>query len=159
MTRRAVLFAALVPVGAVPAAAVSHGDGHHRTVVDGHQVRFDGLGPERWAQRWRREHRMVLRLRRRLQSARAVTAPVSLGPAAAIRYVFGVYADQALRVAGCESGLSIYAHNGQYHGLFQMGEHERALYGDAADAVGQAQAAYRYFVASGRDWSPWSCKP
>ena len=157
MTRRAVALAALVPVGAVPAAAVSHGDGHHRTVVDGHQVRFDGLGPEKWAARWRREHRMVLRLRRRLQAARPAVAPA--GPEAAIRYVFGVYADQALRVAGCESGLSVYARNGQYQGLFQMGEHERAIYGNAADAVGQAQAAYRYFVASGRDWSPWSCKP
>ena len=157
MTRRAVALAALVPVGAVPAAAIGHGDGHHRTVVDGHQVRFDGLGPERWAARWRREHRMVLRLRRRLQAARPVVAPA--GPEAAIRYVFGPYADQALRVAGCESGLSIYAHNGQYHGLFQMGEHERAVYGDAGDAMGQARAAYRYFVASGRDWSPWACKP
>ena len=23
----------------------------------------------------------------------------------------------------------------------------------------QALAAHRYFVRSGRDWSPWSCKP
>ena len=157
MTRRAVALAALVPVGAVPAAAIGHGDGHHRTVVGGHQVRFDGLGPERWAARWRREHRMVLRLRRRLQAARPAVAPA--GPEAAIRYVFGPYADQALRVAGCESGLSVYAHNGQYQGLFQMGSRERAIYGDSSTALGQAQAAYRYFVASGRDWSPWACRP
>ena len=26
-------------------------------------------------------------------------------------------------------------------------------------AVEQATAAHRYFVASGRDWGPWSCKP
>jgi len=100
---------------------------------------------------------MVLRLRRRLQAARPAVAPA--GPEAAIRYVFGPYADQALRVAGCESGLSVYAHNGQYHGLFQMGSQERAIYGDSGTALGQAQAAYRYFVASGRDWSQWSCKP
>jgi hypothetical protein len=100
---------------------------------------------------------MVLRLRRRLQAARPAVAPA--GPEAAIRYVFGPYADQAIDVARCESHLSTRAHNGQYQGLFQMGAHERAVYGDSSTALGQAQAAYRYFVASGRDWSPWSCKP
>jgi len=32
------------------------------------QVRFRGLGPEKWAQRWRREHRQVLTLRARLRA-------------------------------------------------------------------------------------------
>ena len=78
-----------------------------------------------------------------------------------IRYVFGPYGDQAVRVAGCETGGTFWpgSHNGQYLGIFQMGSHERQLYGHSASAWGQAISAYRYFVASGRDWSPWSCRP
>ena len=78
---------------------------------------------------------------------------------AAIRYVFGPYAGQALRVAWCESRMSIWAHNGQYLGLFQMGSMARARYGHAWNAWAQAISAYRYFVDSGRDWSPWTCRP
>jgi hypothetical protein len=79
----------------------------------------------------------------------------------AIKVVFGSYASQAIRVASCETGgtFDTNARNGQYLGLFQMGSYERATYGHSATALGQAKAAYRYFVASGKDWSPWSCKP
>ena len=80
-------------------------------------------------------------------------------PETAIRYVFGSYATQALRVSECESHLHTTSQNGQYLGLFQMGSYARALYGHGRDALTQARAAYRYFVDSGRDWSPWSCKP
>jgi len=81
-------------------------------------------------------------------------------PEIAIRVAFGpVYDDQALAVSKCESGHSIHAHNGQYLGLFQMGESERKTYGHGSTAYEQAVAAKRYFIASGRDWSPWSCKP
>jgi hypothetical protein len=80
-------------------------------------------------------------------------------PAAAIRAVFGRYWSQAMAVARCESGLSLWAQNGQYLGLFQMGSHERVTYGHGSTALAQARAAHRYFVASGRTWSPWSCKP
>ena len=80
-------------------------------------------------------------------------------PVQAIRRVFGSYWSQALAVARCESGLSTWAQNGQYLGLFQMGSSERALYGHGSSAYTQVQAAHRYFVASGRDWSPWQCKP
>ena len=62
-------------------------------------------------------------------------------------------------MARCESGLSVWARNGQYHGLFQMGSSERARFGHGPTPFAQAMAAYRYFVATGRDWSPWSCKP
>jgi hypothetical protein len=62
-------------------------------------------------------------------------------------------------VARCESRLQIGAQNGQYRGLFQLGASERLLFGHGESAVEQARAAHRYFVASGRDWSPWSCKP
>lgn len=76
-----------------------------------------------------------------------------------IRQVFGRYGDQAVAVSKCESGLTTTATNGQYLGLFQMGYYARGRYGHSSNAWGQARAAYRYFVDSGRDWSPWSCKP
>lgn len=43
--------------------------------------------------------------------------------------------------------------------MFQMGTRERRLYGHGPDPWRQAKAAYRYYVSSGRDWSPWECKP
>ena len=91
--------------------------------------------------------------------SRRLAAELRGSPAKAICHVFGRYCGQALRVARCESGYSVNAQNGQYLGLFQMGSDERRLFGHGADALQQAKAAYRYFVRSGRDWSPWSCKP
>lgn len=80
---------------------------------------------------------------------------------AAVDRIFGPYASQAMAVVRCETGgtYSVYAQNGQYLGIFQMGSTERATYGHGWTPLAQAQAAYRYFVASGRDWSPWACKP
>lgn len=80
-------------------------------------------------------------------------------PEVAIRYVFGQYAEQALAVSWCESRYHTTSQNGQYLGLFQMGSYARSLYGHSNTAFGQARSAYAYFVRSGRDWSPWSCKP
>jgi hypothetical protein len=79
----------------------------------------------------------------------------------AVCAVFGRYCEQAMRVIRCETGgtYSVRARNGQYLGLFQMGASERARYGHGRTARLQARAAFRYFVASGRDWSPWSCRP
>lgn len=91
--------------------------------------------------------------------ARHLTAVRSRTPQAAICRVFGPYCKEALAVARCESRLHPHAQNGQYLGLFQMGASERRLFGHGPSAVEQARAARRYFVASGRDWSPWSCKP
>ena len=75
-----------------------------------------------------------------------------------IRHVFGRYGDQAVRVAWCESRLEVWATNGQYHGLFQMGSSERRIYGDGWNAWAQSRAAYRYF-SHGHDWHQWSCRP
>jgi hypothetical protein len=102
-----------------------------------------------------RAGRRVARLRvaRKLASVRAAT------PSSVICKVFGGYCQQALAVARCESGLQTTATNGQYLGLFQMGSSERQLYGHGPTVRAQVIAAHRYFVASGRDWSPWSCKP
>jgi hypothetical protein len=80
-------------------------------------------------------------------------------PRKAICHVFGSDCHEALAVSRCESHLHTDAQNGQYLGLFQMGSNERHLFGHGPSAVEQAKAAHRYFVASGRDWSPWSCKP
>lgn len=81
-------------------------------------------------------------------------------PEDAICHVFGIYCTEALAVSGCETGQTFdtKASNGQYLGLFQMGSFERSTYGHGKSALEQAVAALRYFVASGRDWSPWSCR-
>ena len=101
----------------------------------------------------------VVTLRRaiaRRQARRLAHAP----PEAAICSVFGRrYCGQALRVSWCESRHSTRAQNGEYLGLFQLGLSERRLFGHGETAHKQAIAAHKYFVVSGRDWSPWSCKP
>jgi hypothetical protein len=87
-------------------------------------------------------------------------ASLNAAPRKAICHVFGNhYCGEALAVARCESRLSTKAQNGQYLGLFQMGSSERHLFGHGATAIQQSRAAHRYFMRSGRDWSPWSCKP
>jgi hypothetical protein len=122
------------------------------------------------ARRQLRSHRTSLRLHmRRIEALRARLAREAevrqlqsirrAGPRRAICHVFGRSCGEALRVAHCESRLRLEAHNGQYLGLFQMGVSERRRFGHGVTAYRQAQAAHRYFVLSGRDWSPWSCKP
>jgi hypothetical protein len=69
---------------------------------------------------------------------------------------------EAFDVAWCESKFSTTARNGQYENIFQMGLSERRRYGwHAAGSSPRltARAAYRYYRASGSDWSPWECKP
>jgi hypothetical protein len=96
----------------------------------------------------------------RLHRARAAAARRAKTPRAVICRIFGSrYCAEAMRVARCESHLQTRAQNGQYLGLFQMGRNERHLYGHGASAEQQARAAHRYFLASGRNWGPWSCKP
>jgi hypothetical protein len=79
----------------------------------------------------------------------------------AICHVFGRYCEQALSVSSCETGgtFSVGAENGQFLGIFQMGEWERRLFGHGPTALEQSYAAWLYFTHSGKDWSPWSCKP
>jgi len=84
------------------------------------------------------------------------------------------YERQAMDVAFCEGGERAWlvtrrpweATNGQYKSIFQMGESERRTYGTSDrppyhgnNVWAHARAAFRYFRASGYDWSPWSCKP
>ena len=99
--------------------------------------------------------RRLIRVREAKQrEAHLAKAP----PRQAICGVFEQYCRQALAVAWCESRLSTDAQNGQYLGLFQMGSSERRLFGHGETAHEQAVAAHGYFVSSGRDWSPWSCR-
>lgn len=93
------------------------------------------------------------------QTSRA-TEHLERYPSLAICSTFGDrYCGQALRVAYCESRFDTTARNGQYRGLFQMGSWERSRFGHGSTALEQSRAAYRYFKATGRDWSPWECKP
>ena len=93
------------------------------------------------------------------QKVRRLAAYQATTPATVICRIFGGHCQEALAVSRCESGLRTDAQNGQYLGLFQMGSSERAIYGHGPSALTQAVAAHRYFVASGSDWGPWSCKP
>jgi hypothetical protein len=113
----------------------------------------------------RRAERRLLAIRGEIRQAssreqrRRAAARAPRTPQEAICRVFGRYCAQALTVARCESGYRTTAQNGQYLGIFQMGSSERRLFGHGPSALAQARAAHRYFVHSGRDWSPWSCKP
>jgi hypothetical protein len=97
--------------------------------------------------------------RRRRAAHRRMVARLEHSPVKAICYVFRSRCGEALRVAQCESGYRTTAQNGEYLGMFQMGTSERRLFGHGPSALAQARAAHRYFVRSGSDWSPWSCKP
>jgi hypothetical protein len=115
------------------------------------------LPPHHPSVRQHRAERALAQRERRRRNAKALLE--SSPPRKAICAVFRRYCRQALAVARCESRLRPEAQNGQYLGLFQMGSSERRLYGHGATPYRQAVAAHRYFLASGRDWSPWACKP
>lgn len=102
---------------------------------------------------------MIVALSLFATSATAGSQDSSSYNASVIRKVFGPYGAQAVRVAYCESRLSIWSRNGQYWGLFQMGSYARSRYGHAWNAWAESRAAYHYFRDSGRTWGPWSCRP
>jgi hypothetical protein len=72
---------------------------------------------------------------------------------------------EAVTVAKCEASALWWWHrnqptqavNGQYKGMFQMGESERERFGHGPDPWSQARAAKRYWNVSG--WHPWQCLP
>jgi hypothetical protein len=155
MRKWSLLLIVVVALAVAPASAVTSNPPPKPALpllVDGHGVKW-------WAARARARARDAAWQKKRARALTRQLQSVRDNPAAAIRHVFGVYADQALAVAWCESRYSVTAANGRYLGLFQMGSSERARYGHGADALTQARAAYRYFVAAGRDWSPWTCRP
>jgi hypothetical protein len=130
----------------------------HRSLLSTSEHRANATSAVAYAkQRVRQLTKTVAVLRSKIH-ARDAGKLASLKPKAAICVVFGDYCQEAVAVASCESHLSPSARNGQYLGLFQMGSYERQLFGHGETAHAQAVAAHRYFVRSGRDWSPWSCR-
>src|SRR5262245_47341995 len=89
-------------------------------------------------------------------------------PEDAIRTSFGPIADQAMRVANCESGLNpgAVSRGGGNWGLFQINTVHagtfqsvtgRSFYDDALDPYANAQfAAWLYNNSGG--WGPWTCR-
>jgi hypothetical protein len=112
----------------------------------------------------RNAHRRLAKLEATIERLRAGIARrderrlASMPPRQAICDVFRTDCHAAVAVAWCESRLHTQARNGQYLGLFQMGATARQLFGHGPTAHDQAVAAHKYFVRSGRDWSPWSCR-
>ena len=130
----------------------------HRSLLSSRKHQANAKSSRAYAkQRVRQLTKTVAALRAKVDmrdARRLATMP----PKAAICTVFGDDCREAVAVAWCESRLRPTAQNGQYLGLFQMGSYERQLFGHGSSAREQAVAAHRYFVRSGRDWSPWSCR-
>lgn len=134
-----------------------------------HAIAFFTTGRHRWMRAphrescWKFEGRsrrhVCDRARRSLAANRwlLATANARMPAETVIDLVFGAEAAYARTVAWCESKFSVYAHNGQYHGVFQMGDSERATYGGSSlDPWDQVTAAKRYRVAA-HGWGPWAC--
>ena len=131
---------------------------NHRELLSADEHRSEARKKLRYAkQRLPKAERSVERIRKAI-ARRDVQRLDRLQPRQAICHVFGRYCSQAVDVAWCESRLSTSARNGQYLGMFQMGSYERRLFGHGSTPHAQAVAAHKYFVLSGRDWSPWGCR-
>lgn len=81
-----------------------------------------------------------------------------------IRGAFGADADQAIRVAECESGLNPNAYNPSgATGLFQIMPGTWAGTSEAGaspyNAQANALAAHEIFVRDGHSWREWTCQP
>jgi hypothetical protein len=122
------------------------------------QIKYDKLVLRKYRIRLHKHTKKLVQLKE-LQRIYA------LSPVGAILYIFGSHSQEAINVAACESGggdpknISIYAQNGQYLGMFQMGTNERATYAKIGydTPYQQTVAAWNYFAVSG--WSPWDCQP
>jgi len=130
----------------------------HRQLLSAGEQRGQALGTLRVA------HTRLEQLEKAIPHLRAAIARreerrlAALPPRKAICAAFGDDCPSAVAVAWCESRLNTTAQNGEYLGLFQMGSTARRLFGHGPTAHDQAVAAHKYFVMSGRDWSPWSCR-
>ncbi len=87
-----------------------------------------------------------------------------------IRSVFGPYANQALAIASCESGLNPNARNprpvGRAHaaGLFQILDTSTwyttsSRNASPYNADANIRAAYEIFHRDGNNWREWACRP
>jgi hypothetical protein len=132
---------------------------NHRWLLTSEAHRTDAGAALRRAERQLAALTKTIRALRSAVHKRESRQRAAMPPKAAICDVFSRYCHEAVAVAWCESRLTTTAQNGQYLGLFQMGSSERRLFGHGPTAREQAEAAHEYFVRSGRDWSPWGCKP
>lgn len=106
------------------------------------------------------------RHQRNLEQLKELQRIYALSPVKAILFVFKEDPQGAINVAACESGggdpsaIDIHAKNGQYLGMFQMGDDERATYATIGyeTPYQQTVAAHNYFVAA-NGWGPWGCVP
>jgi hypothetical protein len=114
---------------------------HTRTIVHGRQVKFDGAGPEKWAQRWRAQHRLVVRLRAALASRLD-------------RLIWLVDAFQCIH--SHEGSWTANTGNGFYGGL-QFGASESyrfvGMRADLASPSQQIAGAISYYMLAG--FAPW----
>jgi Lysozyme like domain len=130
----------------------------HRSLLSSTARRDEARSKLAYAERRARQLSGTVKALRTKVEARDARRLAVLPPRKAICAVFANDCRAAIAVASCESHLQTEARNGQYLGLFQMGSYERRLFGHGSTAHEQAVAAHRYFVSSGRDWSPWSCR-
>jgi hypothetical protein len=130
----------------------------HRSLLSSTARRDEAGSKLAYAERRARQLSRTVKALRTKVEARDARRLAVLPPRKAICTVFANDCRAAIAVAWCESHLQTEARNGQYLGLFQMGSYERRLFGHGSTAHEQAVAAHRYFVSSGRDWSPWSCR-
>ncbi len=132
----------------------------HRSTIRYYENHPRLLSAQHGLERATRTLTVLQRTAARRDARRLVRRLAKAPPKTVICHVFGTrYCRQAVSVSWCESRHSTTAQNGQYLGLFQMGSYERQVFGHGRTAQKQALAAHKYFVLSGRDWSPWSCKP
>jgi hypothetical protein len=100
-----VILAAYLTALVVAVAAVDAGSSSHSRTVGYGQVRYDGLGPERWAQRARRARRRVAVLELELRSQRrAVLDRPSVVEAINLAAATYGYGSTLWRKALCETG-------------------------------------------------------
>lgn len=165
------LFAAAVVIGLTPRWALGSGE---TTPVERSassvRVTYQGRGVVWWAMRAVQARKDANARGRTIRRLRAELASREIGPTLAIRLAFGSYAEQALRVAWCESKLKATAANwtdrhsdgsrGSW-GLFQIGSLHRARGESVAafrarmfDPLANARVAFR-LSRGGRSWGPW----
>jgi hypothetical protein len=140
-------FAMLAVVAATRASLDKHFPRHHQRVVGYGQIRFDGLGPEAWARRARRNAKLVTVFRRQL------TDRID-------QLVFLVGAFQCIH--NYEGSWSANTGNGYYGGL-QMDYGFQQTYGrQLLDARGTAdhwtpaqQIAVAITAYPSRGFGPW----
>lgn len=136
--------------------------GAHQRVVGHGQIKFDGAGPERWALRFRKEHKLVEQLRTRLhQTRRTLLSAPTVSEAINLAGATYGYTPVLWRKARCESGFNRFARNPSgAAGLFQFlpSTWRSTPYGDFSiyDPFAQALAA-GWMHAHGRG-GEWVCQ-